>query len=248
MERSGDRVSAELLGDTFEALGHARALGTLRREIAKFTQQMGFDRFAYALRVTAPSLPPEQYAMTDYPAAWGERYIARGYFKLDPIVVHCERSSLPALWDEDAFHDPRASEFWEEADSYGLRSGLSIAVRDGSAALGVFSLSRDKRLDARGADLAALIGRASVFATILQHAVSRIRSPLRSSWPTSSLTAREVECLKWTIDGKTAREIGQILGITERTVGFHLSNVMPKLGAANKAQAAARALALNLLR
>jgi len=248
MGLSGERVSAELLGDTFDALGGAHALGTLRREVAKFTRQMGFDRFAYALRVVAPSLPAKHYAMTDYPRAWGERYLARGYFKLDPIIVHCERSPLPALWDDGAFHDRRACEFWEEARSFGLRSGLSIAVRDGPAAIGVFSLSRDKRLDVRGEDLAALVGRASVFATLLQHAVSRIRSPPRTPWPTSPLTMREVECLKWTIDGKTAWEIGQILGITERTVRFHLYNVLPKLGAANKAQAAARALASRLLR
>jgi DNA-binding CsgD family transcriptional regulator len=247
MGLSGDRVSAQLLGDTFEALRRAKALATVRREIGKFARRMGFERYAYALRIAAPTLPPKHYAMTDYPRAWGERYIARGYFKLDPIVVHCERSALPAIWDEAAFHERPACEFWEEARSYGLRSGLSIAVHGGPAAVGVFSLSRDRSLDVGGEDLAALIGRASVFATLLQHSILEVRSPLRSPWPTSPLTRREIECLKWTVDGKTAWEIGQILGIAERTVGFHLYNVLAKLGATNKTQAAARALALKLL-
>ncbi len=38
-------------------------------------------------------------------------------------------------------------------------------------------------------------------------------------------------------------EIGQILSITERTVVFHMNNVIQKLGASNKIQAIVRRLA-----
>jgi DNA-binding CsgD family transcriptional regulator len=37
------------------------------------------------------------------------------------------------------------------------------------------------------------------------------------------LSARELDCLKWTAEGKTAWEASVILGITERTVRFHLN-------------------------
>jgi DNA-binding NarL/FixJ family response regulator len=36
------------------------------------------------------------------------------------------------------------------------------------------------------------------------------------------LTPREKECLRWTMDGKTAWELGKILGITEQTAVRHL--------------------------
>ncbi|ADX01780.1 ER transcriptional regulator [Acinetobacter baumannii 1656-2] len=48
-------------------------------------------------------------------------------------------------------------------------------------------------------------------------------------------------------EGKTSAEIAQILGVTERTVNFHLSNSMQKLNVNNKISAAIRAVMLGLL-
>jgi DNA-binding CsgD family transcriptional regulator len=63
-----------------------------------------------------------------------------------------------------------------------------------------------------------------------------------------SLTPRELESLRWTMDGKTAWEVGSILGITERTAVLHLNNAMRKLGCVNKHQAVLKALRLGLIR
>lgn len=43
-----------------------------------------------------------------------------------------------------------------------------------------------------------------------------------------ALTAREESCLYWAAHGKTSWEIGVILGITERTVNFHIANTCAK--------------------
>jgi LuxR family transcriptional regulator, quorum-sensing system regulator SolR len=112
---------------------------------------------------------------------------------------------------------------------------------------GIFSLGRDQALDLQGAELAALIGRAQMFACLVHHAVVRIDLPKLLPEHGVALTARERECLKWAADGKTCREIGEILRITERTVVFHVNNVMQKLNAVNKTQAIVRAVALKLL-
>lgn len=48
--------------------------------------------------------------------------------------------------------------------------------------------------------------------------------------PRKPLTARELACLHWTSIGKTSWETGVILGITERTVNFHIQNACRKLG------------------
>lgn len=48
------------------------------------------------------------------------------------------------------------------------------------------------------------------------------------------LTAKERQCLQWCKEGKTNWEIGEIMAISEKTVEFHLGNVMRKLGAANR--------------
>jgi len=64
---------------------------------------------------------------------------------------------------------------------------------------------------------------------------------------TVHLTERERDCLKWTADGKTAWEIGQILRIAERTAIFHINKATQKLNAVNKTQATARAIVLKLI-
>jgi DNA-binding CsgD family transcriptional regulator len=63
-----------------------------------------------------------------------------------------------------------------------------------------------------------------------------------------SLTSREREILRWTAEGKTAPEIGQILSVSAHTVAFHVKNITAKLGSANKTQAAVKAAALGILR
>lgn len=61
-------------------------------------------------------------------------------------------------------------------------------------------------------------------------------------WPkTIALNEREVEVLTWSARGKTSTEIGQILGLTKRTVDFHIDNAREKLGASTRTEAAIKA-------
>ncbi len=61
------------------------------------------------------------------------------------------------------------------------------------------------------------------------------------------LSPRERDVIRWTADGKSAYEAGCILSISERTVNFHLSNVMRKVDAVNKTQAAVKVFSLGLV-
>jgi DNA-binding NarL/FixJ family response regulator len=58
------------------------------------------------------------------------------------------------------------------------------------------------------------------------------------------LTVRESDVLLWLSRGKSNREMGEILGISPRTVNKHLEQVFVKLGVENRASAAARAVRL----
>lgn len=57
------------------------------------------------------------------------------------------------------------------------------------------------------------------------------------------LTAREAEVLYWVVQGKTNRDIGDILGTSHRTVTKHLEHVFEKLGVETRTAAAAQAMA-----
>jgi DNA-binding response OmpR family regulator len=55
------------------------------------------------------------------------------------------------------------------------------------------------------------------------------------------LTSRESEVLAWIAKGKSNRDIGEILGLSARTVNKHLEQIYVKLGVENRASAAVKA-------
>jgi DNA-binding response OmpR family regulator len=68
-------------------------------------------------------------------------------------------------------------------------------------------------------------------------------------WPKRvGLREREVETLTWAARGKTFSEIGTILGLSKRTVEFHLENARRKLGVATRTQALIKAASGHLIR
>lgn len=60
--------------------------------------------------------------------------------------------------------------------------------------------------------------------------------------PLSGFTSREIDVLKWVGQGKTNREIAELLDIAENTVKNHLRNILQKLHLDNRVQVAAFAI------
>ncbi len=61
------------------------------------------------------------------------------------------------------------------------------------------------------------------------------------------ITRREIEVLQWLQQGKSSWEISNILGVSERTVNFHVYNIMEKIEAVNRPQMVTIALRLGLI-
>ena len=65
--------------------------------------------------------------------------------------------------------------------------------------------------------------------------------------PTSGLTARELEVLRLVAEGRTNRQIGAALFISDKTASVHVSHLMAKLGVASRTEAASLAYREGLL-
>jgi DNA-binding CsgD family transcriptional regulator len=74
-----------------------------------------------------------------------------------------------------------------------------------------------------------------------------VEMPPQADRAVPSLTRRECECLGWCAEGKSYWETAVILGISERTVSFHMEAVRAKLTAASNAHAVAIAARAGLL-
>jgi DNA-binding NarL/FixJ family response regulator len=78
---------------------------------------------------------------------------------------------------------------------------------------------------------------------------ARLAGVARSTvWPQLvELNEREAESLTWAARGKTSAEIAAILGLTKRTIDFHIDNARDKLGVATRIQAAVKAVTGRLI-
>jgi ATP/maltotriose-dependent transcriptional regulator MalT len=116
------------------------------------------------------------------------------------------------------------------------------------------ALAADGQTSEAETELAAAHERArSVGATALAEEMevlarrARLRlSSVPSIDPDPGLTGREREVLALVSQGRTNREISERLFISVKTASVHVSNIMAKLGVANRTQAAAKARALGL--
>ena len=80
------------------------------------------------------------------------------------------------------------------------------------------------------------------FARLSERIVRRTAPPLAEP-----LSARERDVLRLLSEGRSNKEIAADLGIAEGTVKNHMSNVLGKLGALDRTQAALRARELDLI-
>ncbi|MBA2780316.1 hypothetical protein H1D44_15610 [Halomonas kenyensis] len=119
------------------------------------------------------------------------------------------------------------------AAGYGLHAGFACSyAQEHSGVITVCSINVDS----------------NVLQSVAQWALSNVMpalhtatSCIRQHKSIRPLTARELEVLKWSSEGKTVWEIGVILNLSEGTVKFHLNNIYRKLNVSNRAQAIAAA-------
>lgn len=86
-----------------------------------------------------------------------------------------------------------------------------------------------------------------ILGLIIPHFHEALRRAGHISKSGSPLTPKEAEVLKWLKQGKSTWDMSIILGISERTVKFHIGNIMRKLDATTRTHAVAIALEQGLV-
>lgn len=226
------------------ALDRATDEAVVFQALLSAARDLGFDHCAYGLRLAIPVSNPKVITLNNYAESWQRRYAEAGYLQVDPSVRLGHLSQQPLVWTDEMFAD--TPEFWEEARGAGLSVGWAQSSLDGFGVGGMLTLSRG------GEPFSALELREkeTKMRWLVQSAhlsLSRLMQARYVPPQDEALTAREVEVLKWTADGKTAADIGDILSISIPTVNFHIKNAVQKLKVANKTAAVVQALMRGLL-
>ena len=215
-----------------------------------FCEQFEFDRFLYGARIPTSFVKPHFIFISGYPSEWWKRYTAKGYMTIDPIVMHCATRLTPISWDQvgpQENENEQIRRFMGEAREFGLNSGISFPIHSAQGEFAMLNLaSGENQVQAKSSILEAM-PYASLFSAYLHEAVHRIFEHQVLPLTGVRLTDREKQCLLWAAEGKTNWETSHILGVSERTVVFHLQNAADKLQVSRRQQAVARAVSLGLI-
>ena len=216
--------------------------------------ELGFDGLTCI--VLAPASGASQrarYLWSMSPLCWATRYRERAYACVDPRVTMTARRLSPVIWDgTDLAADWSVRRFLSDAARYGVRSGFAVSFRDASNTRVVVALDSavSPISEARCASMAGMLGNLMLFAAALHERVLRPRcEAITGIAPGDAgvLTHREGQCLRMAANGLTSGDIGGKLGIAERTVNFHMRNVLRKMDAVNRPEAIAKALTRGVL-
>jgi len=236
-----------LQGGFTEVLG-SQSRDEFRDEVVGFTKRLGFETVSATVVIDHLLGEAEFITVDNTPQAYRDAFQNRENCRLDPVMQHCKRQSMPIIWSQKTYVSQGLGDKWEEQARFGYRNGIALALHMPEGRHFFLGVDRDQPVPMHAGELTRVVADLQLFAVHAQDAALRILAPGGIESGTPSLTPRELETLRWTMEGKTAREVGEVLGITERTAALHVNNATHKLSCVNKHQAVLKALRLGLIR
>jgi LuxR family transcriptional regulator len=219
------------------ALEAVRALG--------FTSLI-YDYSPVTLSPAGDLLSPSHLTLRDVPEEMRELWCERGYYQRDPVQHMAVRTVTPFIWsyrerrEANALtghlaeeHAPVAA-FLHDAD---LTCGVTVAIHRGMGGMATFTAIRrgagaDFERDAR-----EILAPFALAGQVFHEQSFPMMGEEEQRGTYARLTARERECLCYSAEGLTAKEIAHRLGRSVPTVTLHINSAIRKLGARNRTQA-----------
>ncbi|MDZ5696744.1 LuxR family transcriptional regulator [Chelativorans sp. M5D2P16] len=211
-----------------------------REVMAGVSESLGILTFAYLSLTSRPSGKPK--LISNYPSRWTAHYLYNQYQEIDPVIMRARCGGCPFRWGPDRSGVERSQvqqRLFDEAAEFGICCGLTIPIVDRRGCVAAMTFAADELNPAFLRVTDRYEQALQLMATCFHIHIRRKLSDNRIV-DGVLLTPREYECLQWAARGKSARDIGSILDITQRTATFHLDNAKAKLGVRTRAQAIAR--------
>ncbi len=186
------------------------------------------------------------FSFIKWPNRWREQYEIYGRLHHNPVPLLAWLNWRPfdlrdAFADCEKTEQRRAFEAWVAEVGVVDIFAVPLHFPGGDAGLCVSVASRKFDGPAQR--------RALHFASI--HVLLRCRELIHARAESGvvkcPLSARELECMRWVLEGKSDTDIGQILHISPTTAHYHIENVKKKLGVRTRVQATQLVMSLGYL-
>jgi len=189
----------------FTSVLGVRSRADLFNECFRFAQDLGFSRVTASVIVDVGPGETRWACVDNMPEAFepigGNKEICR----IDPVAQHCKASSRPIIWDQSTYVLAGLADKWEQQAPYGYEAGIAQAFHMPRRNHFLFGVHRVGALPTELKESCRLVADLSLFAAQVQEVALAVLLPdINDAAHECMLTRRELECLHWTMEGKTA--------------------------------------------
>lgn len=229
-------------------LSNASDLNEIKSLCKDLCTYVHFDFFCFTICDVITLVSPKVIYLSNFPQEVLDFFIHRNQLGTDLLLGYAFSNTTSILWNELSENIEKSKNdscYFSELKSQGLNFGLSVPINSHNGQVALISLaSKSRDLDEKIVTDALIT--TEIFSRYLLDSFNRIDKIENPK--VNQLTERELECAFWACEGKTAWEMSHIIGVTERTINFHLTSVIKKLGASNRQHAVAKAVLYGLVK
>jgi len=228
----------------FLDISEAGSLQSFEKQLIEFAGELDFGIVAAALVVDRPGNESTFFSLGNGPAEFAEAAKSVEDSKRDPVLKRLKHMSVPFVYNQSLYVGEGAGDLWEQQAAFGYKNGISVALHLPGNKHFLLGVDRDAPMPEDETKVVRLLADLQLAAVHAQDAAVRL---LGTQVAVPTLSERELEVLRWSMEGKTASEVAQILGIATSTVNYHVGRVLVKLEVENKHHAVLKAINLGLL-
>jgi DNA-binding CsgD family transcriptional regulator len=226
-----------------EQLDSTNALEGLQSVIEDLRDALDVDHLIYHWVDSAG----DQYGCGTYSPHWVQRYLEKGYLRIDPVISGCFQRFHPVDWKRLDWSSKAARAFQRDAIEHGVgNQGFSIPIRGPVGQFALFTASHNCT-DAEWADFTAVRGRDLL---LIAHYFNRKALEFetnRQPEQNRALSPREIDAMTLLAMGYSRAQVAESLSISEHTLRVYIESARFKLGALNTTHAVARAMSRGLI-
>jgi LuxR family quorum-sensing system transcriptional regulator CciR len=216
--------------------------------IGSAVRALGFDHYALVNHIRPSKSREPAVRLHDFPDGWAEIFRERGYFHEDPVMIACQKSASPFTWaDVPMMVDltARQKEVLDASKAAGFSNGLIVPIHvpGKSTASCTFSVREGREIPENSFPAAQYFGCFAFEAArrlAARTSAKKNGRVLLTNKP--RFTKRQLDCLVLAGQGKSDRDVAQILGISDQTVHQHMEDAKRKYEVATRMQLVVRAL------